>query len=373
MSAEVYQIVKADILRELCVKAFLKFGVDYDDACVAADNLVTADLRGISSHGVARLKIYVDGLKTGQMIARPDIKIVRESPVSIVIDAGGGLGQPVSKMAMEKVIEKAGVSGVAFATVNNSNHYGIAGYYAMMAIGHDMIGISLTNTGVIVVPTFGRDSLLGTNPIAVAVPAGEENPFVLDMATSVVPRGKLEVYDRLEKEMPVGWATDEKGLSTTDAARTLKNISGRIGGGILPLGGEGELFSGHKGYGLAMLVEILSGVMAGANFSDQVYPRDEKGNPLPAQLGHFFGALRIDCFRDLAEFKNDMDILIRKMKDSRKAEGRERIYIHGEKEHECSLKYNKEGIPLHQKVINSLKKIAAELELECMLQENDVI
>jgi LDH2 family malate/lactate/ureidoglycolate dehydrogenase len=270
-------------------------------------------------------------------------------------------------MAMEKAIEKARHTGVALSAVRNSNHYGIAGYYSMMALEHDMIGLSMTNSDILVVPTFGRDSLLGTNPISIAIPAGKETPYVLDMATSVVPRGKLEVYDRNEKTMPEGWATDEKGLPTTNAGETLKNLAARAGGGILPLGGLDEEFSGHKGYGLALLVEILAGVMSGASFCDQVYPKDESGKALPAQLGHFFGALRIDFFRDIEEFKHDMDVLLRKMKESRKAEGRDRIYTHGEKEYENTVRHNKEGIPLHPKVINSLKEICREMELEYLL------
>ena len=251
--------INVDALRDFCTEVFKKMGVDPDDARVTADNLVTADLRGIHSHGVARLKRYVDGLKNGVMIAKPDEKIVRETPFSIVIDAGAGLGQPASKRAMTKAIEKAKKNGVGFACVRNSNHYGIAGYYSMMALEHDMIGISMTNTAVLVIPTFGRDALLGTNPISIVIPAGKERPYVLDMATSTVPRGKLEVYNRMEKDLPSGWATDEKGIPTTDPGRVLKNMLARAGGGLLPLGGAGEEMGGHKGYGMMLMVEILTG------------------------------------------------------------------------------------------------------------------
>ena len=185
--------VWADPLKDFCVRVFTKMGVPEEDARITADVLVTADLRGIDSHGVARLRRYVNGLRSGMMVARPEVKVVAETPATMLIDAGAGLGQPVSYRAMQRAIQKALDVGAGFVTVRNSNHYGIAGYYAMMALEHNCVGISMTNAAVLVVPTFGRDAMLGTNPIAVAAPAGEERPFVLDMATSTVPRGKLEV------------------------------------------------------------------------------------------------------------------------------------------------------------------------------------
>jgi len=364
MAVETQEIVKANALRSFCTKVFEKMGVSPGDAEVTADNLVTADLRGVHSHGVARLKRYVDGLKNGVMIANPDEKIVKDTLLTSVFDAGAGLGQPVSKRAMTRAIEKAEKTGMGFVAVRNSNHYGIAGYYSMMALEKDMIGFSTTNTAVLVLPTFGKDALMGTNPISVAIPTGKERPFVLDMATSVVPRGKIEVYDRLEKTLPLGWATDEKGIPCTDSRRILDNFIKRAGGGLLPLGGAGEEFSGHKGYGMSFLVEILCGPLTGAAFADLVYPKDSDGSPLPANLGHFFGAVRIDCFREPDEFKADMDSLICKLKKSSKAEGQERIYIHGEKEFELADKHIKEGIPLHPKVTKIMRQIGEELQVE---------
>jgi LDH2 family malate/lactate/ureidoglycolate dehydrogenase len=233
----------------------------------------------------------------------------------------------------------------------------------MMALEHDMIGISTTNADVLVVPTFSRDAMYGTNPLALAVPAGEEQPFVLDMATSTVPRGKLEVYHRLEKAMPPGWATDEKGVPTTDAGRVLDNFARRAGGGLLPLGGAGEELSGYKGYGIGMLVEILSAVLPGAAYLTSVYPKSAEGKPLPANLGHFFGAWRLDAFRPPAEFKRDMDDLIRRLKGGRLAEGAARIYVHGEKEFEEAARRSAQGIPLGAKVEASLRQVAEELGL----------
>ena len=363
-NGRVASIVRADALSDFCVQVFEKMGVSSEDARITADVLVQANLRGIDSHGVARLARYVNGLRDGVMVAQPEEKVVVETPTTITLDAGAGLGQPVSYRAMEQAIDKAQEYGCGFATVRNSNHYGIAGYYAMMALEQDMIGISTTNAAVLVVPTFGRNAMYGTNPIALAVPAGEERPFVMDMATSTVPRGKLEVYHRQEKPLPLGWATDERGVPTADAGRVLDNFVKRAGGGLLPLGGAGEEFSGYKGYGMGLMVEILSAVLPGAAFLTSVYPKDAEGKPLPANLGHFFGAWRLDAFREPEEFKADMDRLIRELKGGDLAEGAERIYVHGEKEFEEAERRSEEGIPLGAKVEASLKQIAADLGVE---------
>jgi L-2-hydroxycarboxylate dehydrogenase (NAD+) len=186
---------------------------------------------------------------------------------------------------------------------------------------------------------------------------------VLDMATSVVPRGKLEVYNRLEKPLPSGWATDEEGIATDDPGRVLRNFMARAGGGLLPLGGEGELFGGHKGYGLALMIELLSGVLSGAAYMDLVYPKDESGRPLPANIGHVFGAIRVDAFRPLAEFKANMDDAIRRLRDSSKARGQERVWVHGEKEFNLAAQNRADGIPLHDKVVNDLQAIAQEIDI----------
>ena len=361
--AEVGSTVSAEALAAFCVDAFQKMGVSVEDAKVTADVLVQANLRGIDSHGVARLARYVDGLRDRLMVASPESKILTETPTTVTLDAAAGLGQPISHRAMKMAIEKARQVGCGFASVTNSNHYGIAGYYAMMALAEDMIGISTTNAAVLVVPTFGRDAMYGTNPIALAVPANQERPVVIDMATSTVPRGKLEVYHRQEKPLPAGWATDERGVPTTDAARVLDNFTKRAGGGLLPLGGAGEEFSGYKGYGMGLMVEILSAVLPGAAFLTSVYPKDADGKPLPSNLGHFFGAWRLDAFRPAEEFKADMDDLIRELKGGNLAEGASRIYLHGEKEFEEAERRAKHGIPLGAKVEASLKQIASDLNI----------
>jgi len=298
------------------------------------------------------------------MVAKPKVTVLRETPTTALIAAGAGLGQPVSHQAMQKAIQKAIEVGAGFVALRNSNHYGIASYYAMMALEHNCIGMSMTNADALVVPTFGRDTMLGTNPIAVAAPANKERPFILDMATSTVPRGKLEVCERQGKPVPMGWATDERGLGTDDAHRVLKNLKKRAGGGLLPLGGEGELLGGHKGYGLALWVDIFCAVLSGAAYANLVYPKTPDGKPMPANLGHFFGAWRVDAFRPVNEFKAAMDDLQQRLKNAPKAEGQNRIYIHGEKEYEKTEHYSRDGIPINPKVVEDLKAIAGEMDVK---------
>lgn len=354
----------ADTLRSFCSEALEKLGVLHEDAQITANVLVEADLRGIESHGVARLSRYVSGIQQRIMQPKAKPKVVRETLNTATIDANGGLGQPTSYRAMQLAIAKAREHSLGFVAVKNSNHFGIAGYYAMMALAEDMIGICTTNSEVLVVPTFARNALLGTNPIAIAVPAGKERPFVLDMSTSTVTRGKLEVYARLEKPIPLNWATDEKGVATDNPARVLRNIIKRGGGGLLPLGGASEEFGGHKGYGLALAVEIFSAVLSGALYADKVYPKDEQGKPLPSGIGHFFGAMRIDAFRPKEKFKSDMDDLIHRLKSAPKAKGAKRIYIHGAKEFEKTKQFTKDGIPLSPKVVEDLCAIAEHLRIK---------
>ncbi|MCP4535951.1 MAG: Ldh family oxidoreductase [Chloroflexi bacterium] len=357
-------LVQAEPLTDFCVQVFQKLGMPEEDARITTDVLVEANLRGTDSHGVARLRRYVNGIRDGMMIVQPEVKVEVETPVTATVDAGAGLGQPVSYRAMETAIQKAVDYGAGFVTVRNSNHYGIAGYYAMMALEHDCIGMSMTNAAVLAVPTFGRDSMLGTNPIAIAAPANEERPFVMDMATTTVPRGKLEVYNRQEKPLPMGWATDETGTPTDDAGRVLDNFIERAGGGLLPLGGAGELLGGHKGYGLMMWVDVFCAILSGASYANMVYPKTPEGKPLPSDIGHFFGAWRVDAFRPVDEFKAAMDDLQQRIKKTPQAKGASRIYIHGEKEYEEADVRSRDGIPLNPKVAADLKAIGEEVGVE---------
>ena len=336
----------------------MKLGVPENDAKVTTDVLVLADLRGVESHGVARMPRYYNNLKNGWAYPTDQSKTVRETKAVAMIDGGQSLGQVVGRKGMELAIKKAKETAVGIVSVRNSHHYGIAGYYSLMALEHDFIGVSMTNAAPLVVPTFGRSAILGTNPISLTAPAGKEKPFVLDMATSVVPRGKLEVYDRLHKSMPLGWAVDTTGRSSTDPHAVLDALSKRLGGGILPLGGEGEEYSGHKGYGLALMVDVLCGVLNGSGTGLGVDSDKAKPN-----VGHFFMAIDPAAFRPLDEFRRDMDRLAQELKNSPKAQGQNRIYIHGEKSFARMEKYRREGIPLEVPVVDSMKKIGTELQV----------
>ncbi len=340
--------VRAEDLRGFVSDIFIKLGIPEKDASIAADVLIAADLRGVDSHGVSNYMeaIYVPGLKAGLINPNPDIQITRESAATAHIDGDGGLGMVVGHWAMNVAIKKASEAGAGFVTVTNSRHFSMASYYSMMALPHEMIGISMTNATPNVLPTFGRDPKLGTNPISLAAPADKEPPFVLDMATSAVAVGKLIIAKRLGVPIPAGWAADIEGNATTDPgiAREAKKL--------LPLGGSREL-GGHKGYGLAVMVDILSAVLSGANISANV--------ARSTSTGHFFGALRIDAFRDIDKFKADMDSMLQELKSTRPVEGEERVYYAGLIEHETFQERAANGIPLASEVVETLRGIAREL------------
>lgn len=353
-------------LSEFTKNVFLSYNLSESEATVCSEILVMSDLRGIPSHGVARLKRYVDGMDDGIIFPLNKPEILKEAPSNAAVDGNAGLGQIVAHFSTKLAIEKAKNTGVGIVTVKNSNHFGIAGYYAKMILDEDMLGISLTNSAPLVVPTFGKEMLVGTNPISMAAPAGKNRPFFLDMATSVVPRGKLEVYNRDEKPLPEGWAVDSLGKITTNASDVLNNMTNRLGGGILPLGGEGELYSGYKGYGLAMIVDILSGVLSGGAYANRVNMKKD-GQPTPANVSHFFMALKIENFVELETFKASMDDFIDRIKGSQKADGQSRIFIHGEKEFEKYDLYKKQGVPLQEKVYQTLKQISDQRKVDFIL------
>ncbi len=350
--------VREDDLKDFVARALTTVGVDDAQARIVADILVAADLRGIESHGVARLRwFYVDRIRNGRISARPRYEIVRERDGGFLMDAGNGLGHPASHHAMTKTIEKAKANGIAFSAVRNSNHYGIAGYYAMMALEHDMIGICSTDSAHFAVPTFGRTRMQGTNPFAFAVPADEEPPFVLDFATTTVTYGKLEVYERKALALKPGWAVDDKGNPTDDPAVR------HSGGSLLPLGGFGTENGGHKGYGLGVLAELLTGVLAAGWFGTALTIGESPDAPAGI-TSHFFGAIRIDALRDADEFKRDMDRELRTFKTSAPAPGASRVYVAGEIEHENEIAFRRDGIPLIEPVIDDLDALADSLGIE---------
>jgi L-2-hydroxycarboxylate dehydrogenase (NAD+) len=350
-----YRLSTESKLKRFVIDALVRVGVAPEDATIVGDVLVEADLRGIESHGVARLdSFYVERIQNGELDVATRSSIVRETPASLLVDANNGLGHPVGKRAMLAVLEKAEASGAAFAAVRGSNHFGIAGYYAMLALDRDMIGIASTNSTRYGAPTYGKDIMLGTNPWAYAIPANHEPPFVLDFATTTVPRGKLEVYQRKEKPLNPGWAIDARGEQTLSADEALR-------GALLPLGGLGVGNGGHKGYGLGLLVDIMCGVLSGGAFGNEL-PSPESDHQ-PGKVSHFFGAIKISGFRDPTAFKSDMDTELRAFKDSQKAPGCERIYVAGEIEHEKTIAHRHSGVPVHFRVWSGLERLAARIGL----------
>ncbi len=357
-----YKSVEVEKLKKFVEEVFKKLGVKEDKAWIIADVLVLADQRGIESHGVARLKRYVDGIKKGIMLPSAEPTIEKETPVSLLVNGNGGMGQIIAYETTKMCIEKAKKNYICLASIRNSNHYGIAGYYSLMALKEGMIGISLTNAAPLVVPTFGKNAILGTNPISVGFPSKDETDYLLDMATSTVPRGKLEVYARKGKKIPLMWATDENGSPTDSPERVLDNLLNRRGGGLLPLGGGDELTGGHKGYGLAMLVELFTGVLSGGAYGTDVYGK--KGEP--ADVAHFIGVINPEAFIGEEKLRERVSGLSNMLRNSEKADGRDRIYIHGEKEFELFKKYEK-TVPIQDKVYNTMKDIADDLGVEFSL------
>jgi L-2-hydroxycarboxylate dehydrogenase (NAD+) len=335
---------------------FCAIGFTEADALLASKVLISADLRGVDSHGIARLAGYVRLFDHGRLNPTPNIKIIHQTPSTGVVDGDRGVGLVVGPKTMEIVIEKAHNVGSGWISVQNSNHFGIAGYHAMLALQHDMIGMAMTNAAPLVTPTFSLDKLLGTNPIAVAVPAQNEPPFVADFASTAVAYGKLEILQRKNQPIPEGWAQDATGKITTDA-HAIKN-----GGGLLPLGSDREHGS-HKGYGLGAIVDIFSGVLSGANFGPWVPPFATAGfmkadtQQVGRGTGHFFGAMRIDGFRPANDFKANMDTWIGAFRAARAVEGQQ-VIIPGDPERILEKERLQTGISLLEPVVISLEELS---------------
>ncbi len=327
--------VRPGPLRDFCSGILEQLGVPHGDADIVADSLVEADLRGLESHGVMRMGIYVERLELGLANATPKVAVLEETPASVLLDGDHGLGAVVGVQAMDLCLRKAETAGVAMAGVRNSTHFGAAAYYAMQALPRNMIGIAVTNAPATMPPWGGRRPYLGTNPVAVAVPAGQELPVVLDMATSVVARGKIILAEKLGQSIPLGWAVDPAGKPTTDACRALE-------GAVLPVGGP-------KGYGISLIVDVLAGVLMGAPFGPHI--GNLYGNRTePQRLGHAFGVINVAAFAGVERFKAEMDQLIHEVKIQPRAEGVERIYLPGEIEFEAARERGQRGIPLPEEV-----------------------
>lgn len=350
-----------DRLHQFTVNLFIKIGCPNDQAIEAANVLLSADLRGVDSHGVARLVGYLRLYEKNRINSHPQLSVVHETPSTAVVDGDAGLGLVAGPYAMRLAIEKAKNVGTGWVAVKNSNHYGIAGYHAMMALEADCIGISMTNASPLVAPTYSKERLLGTNPIAVAVPAGDEPPFVADMATTTAANGKLEILQRKNESAPLGWLQDKEGQPTQAAQGIVE------GGALLPLGGDREHGS-HKGFILGSIVDILSAVLSGANYGPWVPPfvsfLDPDPNPVGEGIGHFFGALRIDAFRPASEFKTHMDIWIKRFRNAETINETNKVIIPGDPERQIEQLRRKEGIPLLDTVVKDLQSLSEQYQVK---------
>jgi len=358
-----YRKIPYTELYDLCTHVFASYGFTKEEAEQITEVLLAADLCGIESHGIQRLVRYHYEITVG--MAHPDavMEVVKETPLSATVDGHNGMGQLIGIKCMNMAIEKAQKYGFGMVTVRGSNHYGIAGYYARMAAEKGLIGMSMTNTEAIMVPTFGRTPMIGTNPIAFAMPA-QPLGYCFDGATTVVPRGKLEVYVKRGSELPIGWALDEKGHDSDDADRILKNIIEKTGGGILPIGGFGELTSGYKGYGFGMLCEIATSILSCGTTSPKIYQ-----TPGESGICHCFVALDHGMFGDKAEIEAHLSEYLEEIRRSDKAEGHDRIYIHGEKEAESEARVRTEGVPVNDVTCDELRKIAEYARCKAWLPE----
>jgi len=344
-------------LRIFTKNIFLAIGCSEEHADLATDVLIKADLRGIDSHGVARLTGYVRLWEKRRINTKPNIQIVHETPTTATVDGGAGLGLIVAPYAMKIAIQKAEQYGSGWVAIRNSNHFGIAGYHALMAVEKDMIGYAMTNASPLVAPTFSNERMLGTNPMCYAFPAGKYPPVVVDMATSAAANGKLEIAQRSGKQVPEGWIQDKTGNYTTDP-HALKS-----GGSLLPLGSDREHGS-HKGFGLSAVVDILSGVLSGANYGPWVPPfvsfLEPPTDPVGAGIGHFVGAMRVDGFRPVNEFKDNIDNWIARFKSASTIDPDQKVIIPGEPELEAEIYRKQNGIPLVDAVVNDLNELAVK-------------
>lgn len=347
-----YHHIEYKKIEKFCIEAFKGYGFNEEESKQITAVLLEADLSGIESHGIQRMIRYHKEITGGMVKIDAKPEIVFETPLSAVIEGNDAMGQTLGVQAMKIAIEKAKKSGFGMVTVRNSNHYGVAGYYARMAAAEGLIGMSMTNTEAIMVPTFGKQAMLGTNPIAFAMPADPVN-FSFDAATTVVPRGKLEVYVKRGNGLPIGWALDENGHDSNEPDRVLSNIINKTGGGILPLGGSGELTSGYKGYGFAMLCEIATAILSGGTTSNYIYKTPGRSN-----IAQCYVAIDYGMFGDKKEIEASLSKYLDEVRNSAKADGQDRIFIHGEKEAEARARVLEEGVYLNDKTYAEMQMIA---------------
>lgn len=356
--------VDFDTLEKFMKDVFIGVGVPAEEAEVCAEVLITSDKRGIDSHGIGRLKpIYIDRIRAGIQNPKTKFEVVKETETTAVVDGHNGMGHFISKNAMQMAIDKAKKHGLGMVVVRNSTHYGIAGYYPLMAIENNMIGITGTNARPSIAPTFGVENMLGTNPLTLGLPTDEDFPWVLDCATSVSQRGKIEVYDRADKEVPAGWVIGRNGETRTDTKQILEDL--KTGNAALaPLGGLGEKTGGYKGYGYATFVEILSAALQDGKFMKDLSGFDKDGNKIPYPLGHFFLAINIESFIDPQRFKWIAGEICRQLRNSQNAPGEDRIYTAGEPEY-VAWQYRKDkGCPVNKVLQDQMIQLRDELSLD---------
>ncbi len=355
--------VDFDLLEQFMTDVFRGLDVPADDAAVCANVLITADKRGIDSHGVNRLKpIYYDRIRIGIQQPATNFEIVKEGPTTALIDGHDGMGHAIGRRSMQMAIDKAREYGTGMVAVRNSTHYGIAGYYCLMAADAGMVGITGTNARPSVAPTFGVENMLGTNALAFGMPSDEDFPFVIDCATSINQRGKIELYAREGKPTPAGCVIDRDGNVRTDSEGILEDlVSGHAA--LAPLGGLSEETGGHKGYGYSAVVEILSAALQAGSFLKMLSGYSEQGECVPYRLGHFFIAVNIEAFIELDSFKQTTGDILRELRGSAKAPGHDHIYTAGEKEHLAWLERKDKGAPINASVQQELLTMRDELGL----------
>jgi L-2-hydroxycarboxylate dehydrogenase (NAD+) len=352
--------VPADVLQRFVEHVFAALGTPPEDARICAEVLVASDRRGIESHGVGRLKVYYERIRAGVQKVETEVEIVHETKTTALVDGHHGMGAVIAQRSMRLAMDKARQYGLGAVAVRNSTHFGIAGYYALMAAWEGMMGLAMTNARSVIAPTFGAERQLGTNPIAFAAPSDAEFPFCFDAATSTVSRGKIEVLARAEKPTPEGWVIDTEGQPLSDSEQILRDLA--IGKALLlPLGGAGEATGGYKGYGLATMVEILCASLCGGAFLQDMLGFAPDGSRRPNMLGHFFLALDVVHFLPLEVSKQITGQIIRELQNSRKAPGQERIYVAGEKEHEQQEQVRERGIPVNRNLRRDLQTVRDEL------------
>jgi L-2-hydroxycarboxylate dehydrogenase (NAD+) len=349
-------------LVDFMIAALLAMGVPDEDARIVADVLITSDLWGIRSHGVAHLKMYHERMKKGLQLPVTKLTIVKDNQTTAVIDGGTGMGMVVGYHAMKLAIQKARQYGLGAVAVRNSSHYGVAGYYPLMAVKEGMAGLSVTNAHPSIAPTFGVKPMLGTNPIAVAAPTDEPFPYMFDASTAVVPRGKIEVAARANKPVHEGWAIGQDGKSATDSSKMIEQMNRGLVA-LLPLGGLGEIMGGHKGYGLATMVEIFSAAFQNGTYLHGLHDTDAQGKPQFLRIGHFFLAIDVEHFIPLADFKQITGNIMRELRSSTKAPDQPRIYTAGEKEYYSTQRVTAMGVEITLGVQKALRALQDELNI----------